>query len=101
VFARGYGNAVGAGFFGVAVQNDGRIVAAGHRLPNGEARVGRLLVDGTPDPSFSDAGTAIVEPAGSPSSDVSLFAAAVQADGRILVAGNRSNAGAIVFRLWP
>jgi uncharacterized delta-60 repeat protein len=101
VFARGYGNAPGAGFFGIAVQSDSRIIAAGHTAPNGEARVGRILPDGNPDTSFGKGGTAILEPAGSPAVDVTLFGAALQADGRILVCGNRSNAGAILYRLWP
>lgn len=101
VFARGYGNAPGAGYFGVAVQADSRIVAAGHTTPNGEARVGRILSDGSPDTSFGTAGVAVLDPAGSPGVDVTLFGAAVQADGRILVSGNRSNGGAVVYRLWP
>ena len=101
VFARGYGNADGAGYFGIAVQPDSRIIAAGHTSPNGEARVGRILPDGNPDTSFSDAGAAVLDPAGSPALDLTLFAAAVQADGRILAAGNRSNGGAVIYRLWP
>lgn len=101
VFARGYGNAAGAGYFGLAVQADSRIVAAGHTTPNGEARVGRILPDGNPDTTFGTGGTAVLDPAASPALDVTLFAAAVQADARILVAGNRSNGGAVIYRLWP
>lgn len=100
LFARGYGTATGAAFFAAAGQADGRVIVAGHTAPNGEARVGRIRLDGDPDPTFGNAGTAILEPAGSAGSDVTLFGAAVQADGRILVAGNRSNRGAIIFRLW-
>jgi uncharacterized delta-60 repeat protein len=102
VFARTYASSPGAGFFGVAAQPDGRIVAAGHTAAgNGEARVERILADGNKDTTFGNAGTAIVEPAGTAGFDVTLFAAAVQADGRILAAGNRTNAGAVIYRLWP
>jgi uncharacterized delta-60 repeat protein len=103
VFARAYGNAAGAGFFGIGVQADGRIVAAGHTaVANGEARVQRILADGNKDTTFGVAGTATLEPAGTPNGfDVTLFAAAIQKDGRILAAGNRSNVGASIYRLWP
>ena len=103
VFARAYANATGAGFFGIGVQADGRIIAAGHTaVNNGEARLERILSDGNKDATFGVAGTAILEPAGTPNGfDVTLFSAAVQVDGRILAAGNRSNAGASVYRLWP
>ncbi|MDB4934201.1 MAG: toxin [Labilithrix sp.] len=103
LFARTYASSAGAGLFGIAAQADGRVVAAGHTAAaNGEARVERILADGNKDTSFGMAGTAIVEPAGTPNGfDVTLFAAAVQADGRILAAGNRTNAGAVVYRLWP
>lgn len=102
VFARAYGNAAGAAFFGVGVQADGRIIAAGHTaVANGEARVERILADGNKDTTFGVGGTATIEPAGANGFDVTLFAAAVQKDGRILAAGNRSNAGASIYRLWP
>jgi uncharacterized delta-60 repeat protein len=103
VFARAYGNAPGAGFFGIAVQADGAIIAAGHTaVTNGEARVQRILPDGNKDMTFGTAGTATIEAAGTANSiDVTLFAAAVQADGRILAAGNRTNAGGVIYRLWP
>jgi uncharacterized delta-60 repeat protein len=103
VFARGYGNSPAASFFGIAIQADNRIVASGHTaVANGEARVERLLADGNRDPSFSDAGTAVIEPGGSVNGvDVTLFGAAVQADGRILASGNRTAAGAVIYRLWP
>jgi uncharacterized delta-60 repeat protein len=103
VFARAYGAGAGAGFFGIAVQADGPIIAAGHTAPpNGEARVERILPDGNKDTTFGSGGTAIIEAAGTANGiDVTLFAAAVQADGRILAAGNRTNAGAVIYRLWP
>jgi hypothetical protein len=69
---------------------------------DGEARVARILTTGSPDTSFSDGGAAVLEPAGSANGvEVTLFGAVVQPDGRILVAGNRSNAGAAIYRLWP
>ena len=69
----------------------------------GSAEGERISVtDGKKDPTFGVAGTAVIEPAGAANGfDVTLFAAAVQSDGRILVAGNRSNAGAVLYRLWP
>jgi uncharacterized delta-60 repeat protein len=103
VFARAYGSGVGASFYGLAVQADGPIIAAGHTsAPNGEARVVRILPDGNKDMTFGSGGSAVIEAAGTANGiDVSLFAAAVQPDGRILAAGNRTNAGAVVYRLWP
>jgi len=103
VFARTTSALTGAAYFGVAAHDEGRFVAAGHvAAANGEARVDRMFVDGGPDPSFSDAGTAVLEPGGVPNGfDVALHAVVVQKDGRILVGGNRSNAGAILYRVWP
>ncbi len=103
VFARAYGNAASAGFFGIAVQADGNIIAAGHTaVTNGEARVQRILPNGDKDIAFGTAGTATIEAAATADGiDVTLFAAAVQSDGRILVAGNRTNAGGVIYRLWP
>jgi uncharacterized delta-60 repeat protein len=104
VFARAFATPPSAGFYGLAVQSDTRLIAAGHTSPgvNGEARVERFFQDGGKDLSFSDGGAAILEPAGlSNALEVTLFAAAVQSDGRILVAGNRSTTGAVIYRLWP
>ena len=107
-FARTYGNAAGASFFGVALQADNRIVVAGHTaVANGEARVERLLPGGDPDTSFGTGGIATIENTVPNALEVTLFGAAVQTDGRILVAGNRSGAGAAaapgatIYRLFP
>jgi uncharacterized delta-60 repeat protein len=102
-FARGVAAGPGAGFFAAAAQADGRLVAAGHTAgPGGEARVERIFADGGVDEEFGEAGAQIVEPKGGQAAfDVTLFAAATQPDGRILVGGNRANAGAVLFRLWP
>ncbi len=104
VFARVTTPGANAAYGATAFQDDARVIAAGSvAAANGEARVDRLLLDGGgPDPSFGDAGAAVLDPGGAANGfDLSLAAAAVQTDGRILVAGNRSNAGAIVYRLWP
>ena len=59
VFARAYAKSLGAGFFGIAVQPDGRIIAAGHTaVPSGEARVQRILADGNTDMTFGVSGVA-------------------------------------------
>ena len=103
VFARAYALAPSAGFFGIGAQSDGRVIAAGHTaVSNGEARVERILADGNKDTTFGVTGTATIEPAGTPNGfDVTLYAAAIQKDGRILVGGNRSSSGASIYRLWP
>ncbi|MBX3192444.1 MAG: hypothetical protein KF819_35965 [Labilithrix sp.] len=103
VFARAFATVAGAGYYGVAAQGTDRFVAAGHSTAlNGEARVDRIFVDGGKDGTFSDGGVAVIEPGGTANAfDVTLYAAAVQPDGRILAAGNRSNAGAVIYRLWP
>lgn len=103
-FTRGFATLPGAAFYGVAAQDATRVVAVGHTaVVNGEARVGRFsALDGKPDPTFSDAGTATIEPGGVANNfEVALYAAAVEGSGRILAAGNRSNAGAVIYRLWP
>lgn len=103
-FARAFAAIPASAFHGAAAQDDTRVVAVGHTaIVNGEARVGRFTAaDGLPDPTFSDAGTAIIEQGGVANNyEVTLFAVAVEPNGRILAAGNRSNMGAAVYRLWP
>lgn len=102
VYARSVNPIANGAFNAIVAQDDARLVAAGHvTTANGEARVDRLLTDGgAKDPTFGDGGTSLLDP-GVNGSDLTLTAAAVQKDGRILVAGNRSNAGAVVYRLWP
>jgi uncharacterized delta-60 repeat protein len=70
---------------GVAVQPDGKIVLTGRVFRNGSgtsAVVTRLLVNGTPDPSFDMDGTAFIGLKVSEGRDV-----LVQPDGRIVVVG--------------
>ncbi len=102
VFARALATAAGAGLYGVAAQADNAIVAAGHTAgPDGEARVERVLPNGAKDTTFGNGGTAVIEAPAVPNNiEVELFAVAVQADGRILAAGNRSDTGAAIYRLW-
>ncbi len=102
IFARGFGQAAAAAFYGVAPVGNVGFVAAGHAAgPNGEARVTRVLLDGGLDRSFAGNGTAVLDPGGAANGfDLTLFAAGVQRDGRVLVAGSRTGAGAIVHRLW-
>lgn len=102
LFARSVTLSATGAFNALAAPDEATIIAAGHATgANGEARVERLLADGgAKDPAFGDAGTSLLDP-GANGFDLSLFAAAIQKDGRILVAGNRSNAGAVIYRLWP
>lgn len=103
-WVRGVANGTGASaFHAVAAQDDGKVVAVGHAdVANGEARVTRLLSNGSLDDTFATGGTAFIEQPNSANSiDVSLFATTIQADGRILVAGARANAGAALYRIWP
>jgi uncharacterized delta-60 repeat protein len=95
--------ATGGSFFGVAAQPDGQLIVAGYAPgATAEARVMRLAgADGTIDGSFGNGGTTILAARPGSAFDVTLFAALVQPDGRILVAGNKSNGGATLFRLWP
>jgi len=102
LFARSVTMSATGAFNALAAPDEATIIAAGHATgANGEARVERLLADGgAKDPAFGDAGTSLLDP-GANGFDLSLFAAAIQKDGRILVGGNRSNAGAVIYRLWP
>lgn len=95
VFARGIATGAGAGLSGVATDNLGRIVVAGNTVGVGaEARVARVLADGALDATFGKSGAALVDA-------TALSSVAVEPDGRILVAGGRAAAGAVVVRLWP
>jgi uncharacterized delta-60 repeat protein len=80
------GGDVGEGIRGVAVQTDGRIVAAGDASGPGGADVGltRYRSDGHLDRSFGVNGV-VITPV-SPSTD-EVGGLALQADGRLLVAG--------------
>lgn len=84
----------GTTFNAVAVQADGKIVAAG---TNGsDIVVARYNFDGTLDSTFDADGIKTID-AGS-SAD-SANAIAVQSDGKLVIAGKNSN-NAVVIRLW-
>jgi uncharacterized delta-60 repeat protein len=66
----------------VAVQRDGRILAAG--FASGRFALARYTRDGTLDPSFGTAGIVTTDV---PGGDEEIFGLAVQREGRIVVAG--------------
>jgi uncharacterized delta-60 repeat protein len=76
-------NLDGASANGIAVQPDGKIVAVGGR--DDGFRLARYLADGAPDPSFGNGGYVETNSASSPLS--AATAVALQADGKIVVAG--------------
>jgi len=69
----------------VAVQPDGKIVVAGGTAAGGFA-LARYVPDGSPDPSFGDAGR--VETHITSSASANADAVALQPDGKIVVAGS-------------
>src|SRR2546429_1970840 len=71
--------------FATVLQPDGKIIAVGTSFTT-PARVVviRYKVDGTPDSSFGTNGITVTS---LPSADASAFAATLQADGKLLVAG--------------
>ncbi|MGE0028207.1 MAG: hypothetical protein AB7O78_04465 [Thermoleophilia bacterium] len=88
----------------VAIQPDGRIVAAGSagRAGGDDILVARFLADGQPDPSFAGDGTATMDLGGV---DIG-WDVALQPDGRIVVAGltardDASPGDMAVARLMP
>lgn len=68
---------------GVAIQNDGKIVATGKSGNNPDVAVIRLNEDGTPDNSFSSDGKLTTNVNGNDNS----FAVAIQSDDKIVVCG--------------
>jgi uncharacterized delta-60 repeat protein len=68
------------------LQPDGRIVVAGYTQDDEDVAVARLNANGSPDPTFGAAGKATVD------FGVATFgnAVALQANGRIIVAGQRT-----------
>ncbi len=81
--------------FGVAVQDDGKIVVVG--VAGGRIHVARYLTGGTLDPTFSTDGRVFTDLG--PGTDVAVDVA-VQDDGKIVVAGDRKRfSGAARFAL--
>jgi uncharacterized delta-60 repeat protein len=70
----------------VLVQRDGKLVVAGHGGPNSNLAVTQLNPDGSFDTSFGDRGTSWADFGGIDFGN----AAALQPDGKIVVAGERS-----------
>src|SRR5262245_984517 len=80
----------------VLVRPDGKLVVAGFSGPEGgDIEVGCLKVNGALDTAFGTGGKAGVDFGGTEFG----FAAARQADGRIVVGGRSSHGGAVVARL--
>jgi uncharacterized delta-60 repeat protein len=77
--------------YGLAVQNDGRIVAAGYANLNGnyDFALARYTSRGTLDPTFGASGVVLTDIGGSGSYDVGR-GMALQPDGKIVVAGQSS-----------
>jgi uncharacterized delta-60 repeat protein len=70
----------------LAVQADGKIIAAGDDLAGGDFKIGRYNADGTLDTSFNTNGFAYADIPGD--TDGQVQAATVQADGKVVVVGN-------------
>src|SRR5262245_9910440 len=89
--------------FALALQPDGKIVAAGQAPLGTRIIIARYLPDGTLDPGFGSAGVVQTLPAGR--ANGGAFGVALQPDGRIVVAGqvNDPVSGAVlaVIRLLP
>jgi uncharacterized delta-60 repeat protein len=82
----------------VLVQPDGKIVVVGHGNPNLDVAITRLNPDGSPDATFDGDGTVGVNLGG----DDDGVAAALQADGKIVIAGFTSlSQSTVVLRLLP
>jgi uncharacterized delta-60 repeat protein len=83
----------------VAIQTDGKIVAAGGTDANGDNdfALARYGSDGTLDPGFGNGGRVLTD-FGSKSSD-SASAAAIQSDGKIVAAGTSDAGGGYDFAL--
>jgi uncharacterized delta-60 repeat protein/uncharacterized repeat protein (TIGR01451 family) len=86
---------------GLAVQPDGRIVAAGHTYSNstgiGDFALARYKSDGSLDPTFGVGGRVVTDFA--PTNADLARAVAIQPDGKIVVAGTTCNAANCDFAL--
>jgi uncharacterized delta-60 repeat protein len=84
--------------YGLALQPNGKIVVAGSTTvnDNGDAVVHRLNANGSADAGFGQAGTVGIDGGG----NEYAYAVALQADGKIVVAGETSRGNdAVVYRL--
>jgi uncharacterized delta-60 repeat protein len=74
--------------FAVLLQSDGKIIAVGNTFTTqASITVIRYNADGTLDPTFGSGGITVTS---LPSADASAFAATLQTDGKVLVAGRSS-----------
>ena len=107
-FDTGFGNSgkvitpVGSGSdiaYGVAIQSDGKILLSGHSYngKNYDFAVVRYNTDGSLDKGFGKAGAVTTDIGGG--DDLTGFSMALQADGKILVAGSASINGKDDFAL--
>jgi uncharacterized delta-60 repeat protein len=90
--AESYSGTAGTSVKAVAVQTDGRIIAAGSSRSTGspnQITIARHLVNGAPDPSFGNSGVLVVD---YPGRDAYAHALAVRPDGKIVVAGYSEDA---------
>lgn len=91
-YARPTFAAIGAVATDVATQPDGKVVVVGtlaRTLAPAAGAIARLLPDGTPDTGFARTGRVVLD---LPGAEVRLAAAALQADGKLVVVG-RYNTG--------
>jgi len=83
--------------FAVLLQSGGRIIAVGNTFTTqASITVIRYNADGTLDPTFGSGGITVTS---LPSAGASAFAATLQTDGKILVAGRSSASGSTNFLL--
>lgn len=88
----------------VAVQSDGKVVAAGFTQQFGPERVAvvRYAADGSLDGTFGMGGKVVIDASVGPTSDSAAQALLIQPDGRVLVAGfaqGTSNSDFMMVRL--
>ena len=79
--------------YATAIQSDGKIVMAG--VSNGGFALARFNSDGSPDTSFGSNGLIVTDFGGNDAA----FAAAIQSDGKIVLAGSSYQTGAQKFAL--
>jgi uncharacterized delta-60 repeat protein len=84
--------AYGGGPTGLLVQPDGKIVVVDTAISGGNARdatvVARFLADGSPDPSFGQAGVVVLDQTNLGVGSVFLQLPALQADGKLVLTGS-------------
>ena len=83
----------------IAIQSDGKIVAAGYAVLNGDLGMVRYNLNGTLDTTFGNAGKVITDIGGEFNRAASVL---VQTDGKIVVPGevSRSGGSSYDFAVW-